>query len=76
VDIAGDVVSVVADRDLPARALMVGYALASQGVQLSGRSQAVRWGQLRDSDPFVGSTTHAANPNHGVSFELPVPDAT
>lgn len=32
-----------------------------------------RWGQLRDSDPFVGATTHAAQPNHAVSFELAVP---
>ncbi|MCL2449297.1 MAG: dockerin, partial [Polyangiaceae bacterium] len=75
VDIAGDTVSIVADRDLPARGVMVGYALASQGVQLSRASQAVRWGQLRDSDPFTGSTTGAANPNYCVSFAVPAPDA-
>jgi len=32
-----------------------------------------RWGQLRDSDPFVGSTTQKAQPNFSVAFELPVP---
>lgn len=32
-----------------------------------------RWGQLRDSDPFVGATTRTAQPNHAVSFELAVP---
>lgn len=33
----------------------------------------VRWGQLRDADPFVGSTTLKAQPNFAVAFELPVP---
>lgn len=32
-----------------------------------------RWGQLRDSDPFVGATTRVAQPNHAVTFELAVP---
>jgi hypothetical protein len=32
-----------------------------------------RWGQLRDSDPFVGATTHSAQPNYAVTFELEVP---
>jgi hypothetical protein len=73
VEIAGNSVKITAARDLPAKGLRVGYALASQGVQLSTASQAVRWGQLRDSDPFVGSTTRLPNPNYGVSFELPVP---
>jgi len=73
VEIAGDAVNIVAAEDLPATGLTVGYALASQGVQLSMASQAVRWGQLRDSDPFVGTTTHVPNPNYCVSFELPVP---
>ncbi|WP_438010029.1 hypothetical protein WME89_16060 [Sorangium sp. So ce321] len=31
------------------------------------------WGQLRDSDPFVGSTTRVAQPSYSVSFETPVP---
>jgi hypothetical protein len=34
-----------------------------------------RWGQLRDSDPFVGATSGAAQPNYLVAFELPVPAA-
>jgi hypothetical protein len=32
-----------------------------------------RWGRLRDSDPFVGSTTKTPQPNYAVSFELEVP---
>ena len=32
-----------------------------------------RWGQLRDSDPFVGATTRLAQPNYAVTFEMTVP---
>lgn len=32
-----------------------------------------RWGQLRDSDPFVGVLTRSAQPNHAVVFELVTP---
>ncbi len=32
-----------------------------------------RWGQLRDSDPFVGATTRTRQPNYAVTFELEVP---
>jgi hypothetical protein len=74
VEISGDAVHVIASSDLPASDLKMGYALANQGVQLSTASHAVRWGQLRDSDPFVGSTTRMPNPNYCVSFELAVPD--
>jgi hypothetical protein len=73
VAIAGDTVEITASSDLPTSGLFVGYALTSQGVQLSNHSKAVRWGQLRDSDPFAGVTTTQANPNYCVSFELPVP---
>lgn len=31
------------------------------------------WGLLRDSDPFVGSSTHIAQPNYCVAFEMKVP---
>ena len=72
VDIEGDSVVVRAASDLPRAGLMLGYALASQGVQLSSASKAVRWGALRDSDPFVGLATGLANPNHCVSFLMPI----
>ena len=32
-----------------------------------------RWGQLRDSDPFVGATTRMPQPNYAVTFELEAP---
>jgi hypothetical protein len=73
VAISGDSVQITAASDLPSTGLIVGYALTSQGKQMSTASKAVRWGQLRDSDPFVGSTTQQPNPNYCVSFELPVP---
>ncbi len=73
VAISGDDVVVTADSDLPSSGLVVGYALSSQGVQMKTASKAVRWGQLRDSDPFVGSTTKLPNPNYAVSFEMAVP---
>jgi hypothetical protein len=66
-------VTITASSDLPTSGLFVGYALTGQGVQLKNHSKAVRWGQLRDSDPFVGSVTNQANPNYCVSFEIPVP---
>jgi hypothetical protein len=34
---------------------------------------APHWGLLRDSDPFVGFNTHAAQPNFCVAFELKLP---
>jgi lysophospholipase L1-like esterase len=73
VAISGDSVQITAAADLPTSDLSVGYALTSQGKQLSNHSKAVRWGQLRDSDPFMGTTTKQANPNYAVSFSLPVP---
>jgi hypothetical protein len=73
VAISGDTVQITASAALPASGLVVGYALTSQGVQLKNHSKAVRWGQLRDSDPFMGTTTKMANANYCVSFEMPVP---
>jgi hypothetical protein len=73
VEIVGNDVKITAGTDLPTSGLFVGYALTSQGVQLKNHSKAVRFGQLRDSDPFTGITTKLANPNYCVSFELPVP---
>ncbi len=73
VAIDGSAVRVTAGEDLPETGLKVAYALTGQGGQLSNASFAVRWGQLRDSDPFVGSTTELPNPNYAISFEMTVP---
>ncbi len=55
-------------------ALEVAHALSSQGGRPSTASRAVRWGQLRDADPFVGSSKGLRNPSHAVSFRMPVPE--
>lgn len=64
---------VITCEDLPEDELTVGYAMSSGGEQMANASNAYRWGQLRDSDPFVGSTTNVPQPNYCVHFELPVP---
>ena len=33
----------------------------------------LRWGQLRDSDPFVGQLTGVAQPNYAVAFWVKLP---
>jgi hypothetical protein len=71
VAIAGDSVQITCATDPPASGVTVGYAWTADGtIRPSGTA---RWGQLRDSDPFVGSLTRAAQPNYSVAFELGVP---
>jgi hypothetical protein len=70
VAIEADAVLVTAADDVPPGSV-VGYAVTSDGVGVTGLGH--RWGQLKDSDPFVGAVTGAAQPNYAVAFELPVP---
>jgi hypothetical protein len=70
VAIHGDVVQLTVAAEVPAGSV-VGYAATSDGTRVSGLGH--RWGQLQDSDPFVGVITGASQPNHAVAFELPVP---
>ena len=65
-----DTVQITCTTDVPAGATL-GYAATSDAAAISGFSP--RWGQLKDSDPFVGSFTNMAQANYAVSFELPVP---
>ena len=51
--------------------LTLRYALTADGKPMPGGT--TRWGNLCDSDPFVGSLTHTAQPNYAVAFELIVP---
>ncbi len=56
----------------PGSRLVLRYAaVAGAAPRAAG---ARRWGQLRDSDPFVGSVTRTVQPNYAVSFELAVPE--
>jgi hypothetical protein len=71
VAIAADTVQITCATDLPATGVVVGYASTTDGaIRPNG---TVRWGQLRDSDPFVGSLTKVAQPNYSVAFEMDVP---
>jgi hypothetical protein len=73
VAISGDSVQITASAALPTSGLTVAYALTNQGKQSTNHSKAVRWGQLCDSDPFMGGTTKMPNANYAVSFSQPVP---
>jgi hypothetical protein len=70
VTINGNKVDVVTREPLRG-SLVVRYAMTATRTPRPGGSR--RWGQLRDSDPFVGATTKTAQPNYAVTFELPVP---
>jgi hypothetical protein len=65
-----DTVQITCTEDVPA-GVTLGYAASSDGAAISGVSP--RWGQLKDSDPFVGEFTQSAQANYAVSFELTVP---
>jgi hypothetical protein len=71
VSLGGDSATIVCAGDLP-DGVRIGYAAASAGIRMWNASRAYRWGLLRDSDPFVGSTTRTPQPNFCVSFEMPV----
>lgn len=73
VAIDGDQVKITCDADLPASGLTVGYAMTANADKMAVASRARRWGQLRDSDPFVGHTTKVPQPNYCVAFEMSVP---
>jgi hypothetical protein len=64
-----DTVQITCTSDVPAGATL-GYAATSDGAAISGVSP--RWGQLKDSDPFVGPFTGMTQANYSVAFELPV----
>jgi hypothetical protein len=55
-------------RSEPVSRLVVRYAATAMENPRPGGAR--RWGQLRDSDPFVGATTGLAQPNYAVTFEL------
>jgi hypothetical protein len=71
VTIAGDTVQIATAADLPATGVVVGYASTADGtIRPNGTAH---WGQLHDTDAFVGSLTRAAQANYCVTFEMNVP---
>lgn len=74
VEICDNSVFIETAEDLPESDVFVGYALTGQPeAMLAPHTGTFRWGLLRDSDPFVGSSTNLNQPNYAVAFELPVP---
>jgi hypothetical protein len=67
--IEGDCVRILCAGELPPAPLTVGYATTAAPRRPEG---SLRWGALRDSDPFVGSVTGTVQQNYCVSFELGV----
>ncbi|HEX9058611.1 MAG TPA: dockerin, partial [Clostridia bacterium] len=70
VAISGSSVQITCANNLPSSGVKVAYALTSQAARSGG---TIRWGLLRDSDPFKGSSTGVVQPNYCVSFEMQVP---
>ncbi|HEY3498357.1 MAG TPA: sialate O-acetylesterase [Polyangiaceae bacterium] len=74
VAIAGDTVQITCATDLPAAGLTVGYATVAEPAAMTTPFPGTkRWGRLRDSDPFIGSSTQTRQQNFALAFELPVP---
>lgn len=72
--VATDTVEITVSEDLPATDVTISYALYGEAIPRTTPSVGTRrWGLLRDSDPFVGSSTQLAQANYAVAFELPVP---
>jgi hypothetical protein len=69
VELDGDIVRIVCADNLEGR-VEAAYAWTSEGEPMPDGT--VRWGLLRDSDPFVGATTEEAQPNYSVAFEVEV----
>lgn len=70
VAIAGDSVQVTCSDTLSALNSSVGYAFTANSAATPAGT--IRWGQLHDSDPFVGSTTALPQPNYCVAFQTPI----
>ncbi|MDF3068435.1 MAG: hypothetical protein K0R38_4036 [Polyangiaceae bacterium] len=69
VTIEGDDV-VVRHGEPDSSPLTVRYAATAMAAPRPGGTR--RWGQLRDSDPFIGAQSRTPQPNYAVTFELPV----
>jgi hypothetical protein len=70
VAISGNSVIITCGGDISSSDVKVGYAFTAGGTKRDGGTY--RWGLLRDSDQYVGSSSGKVIPNYCVSFELPV----
>ena len=71
VAISGNTVQITCATDLPASGVTVGYAFTADDAPRANGT--VRWGLLRDSDPFVGFLTGMPGPNYALAFQMSVP---
>jgi hypothetical protein len=74
-EISGDKVVITCAAD-PGSGARVSYAMIAEGARgkmLTPYAGTSRWGQLRDSDPFVGANSKKPQPNYCVAFELTTP---
>src|SRR5262249_41032332 len=68
--ISGDTVVITCATD-PGAGSRVSYAMVGEKERMASPFPGmVRWGQLRDSDPFQGAVTGKAQPNYGVAFDM------
>jgi hypothetical protein len=72
VAIAGDSVAITLAKEPMGKNLVVRYALTQDGSGNNGGLAIGRIGQLRDSDPLVGTSTKLPQYNFAVSFTMPV----
>jgi hypothetical protein len=81
---AMDTVEITCADTVEGQYVSVAYAYSAAGgitqtVQPDGYTYlntSLRWGQLRDSDPFVGPLTGVPQPNYAVAFSVNVPYAS
>ncbi|HEY6475074.1 MAG TPA: hypothetical protein VI456_00745, partial [Polyangia bacterium] len=78
---AMDTVELTCADTLDGQVVSVAYAFSAgsgitQTLQPDGYTYlntSLRWGQLRDSDPFVGPLTAVPQPNYAVAFSVDLP---
>jgi hypothetical protein len=73
VSVSGDTVQITCSTD-PGAGARVDYAMAQSSSSMSSPQNGTRrWGLLRDSDSFTGSTTKKTLRNWCVAFQMSVP---
>jgi len=74
--VGDDTVQITVGDTLSSLNSSVSYAFTANAAAMPATATmpagTVRWGQLHDSDPFVGSTTGLPQTNHCVAFQMPI----
>jgi len=73
VAIDGEAVAITCAAD-PGPKARVSYAMIGETKKMAApHAGTLRWGLLKDSDPFIGANTKKAQPNYAVAFEMTLP---